>query len=346
MTVDTTTNRRPRHRRPAMLLLLIPFFLAGCDKAEIRSYRVAKEISSSPVSWPKLPDGWAVTENSRMSVAAFLVGGAGGQTAEVTATPLPPLAGRETDIVNMWRQQVGQPELGDDEARKQLQPVAIGSEEGQLFEISTAPTNSEPTRIVTAMMHRQTASWFFKLSGDPAVVETQKSAFVGFLKTVRVNDAALAGAAHSMASRASSTPASPPRPSRNFKWNVPEGWQAITPGQMQDAKFSVPANDGAKAEVSVSIFPSDTGGTLANVNRWRGQIGLGAAAESDLASFVTPLATASPGALLVDMTNNGRQFLGAIVPRGGQWYFYKFLGDAAAVAPQKEKFVEFVKSEP
>ncbi|MBI5774179.1 MAG: hypothetical protein HZA89_10600 [Verrucomicrobia bacterium] len=343
MTVDTTTNRRPWHRRSAMLLALIPFLLAGCDRPEIRSYRVAKETSSSPVTWAKLPDGWAVTENSRMSVAAFLVGGEGGQTAEITATPLPPLGGRETDIVNMWRQQVGQPALGDDEAAKQLQPVAIGGEEGQLFEISSSPTNSEPTRIVTAMLHRKSASWFFKLSGDPAVVDAQKPAFVEFLKTVRVNDAALAGAAHSMAARAPAPHSAPPPP-QNFKWKVPEGWQPAAPGPMQNAKFSVPASGGA-AEVSVSIFPSDTGGTLANVNRWRGQIGLGAATESDLASLVTPL-TASPGALLVDMANNGRQFIGAIVPRGGQWYFYKLLGEAAAVAPQKEKFVEFVKSEP
>jgi hypothetical protein len=29
-----------------------------------------------------------------------------------------------------------------------------------------------------------------------------------------------------------------------------------------------------KAEVTVSAFPGDTGGLLANLNRWRGQIGL------------------------------------------------------------------------
>ena len=51
--------------------------------------------------------------------------------------------------------------------------------------------------------------------------------------------------------------------------------KVLPAGQMQLAKFAVPEVQGAKAQVSVSMFDNDTGGTLANVNRWRGQIGLG-----------------------------------------------------------------------
>ena len=46
------------------------------------------------------------------------------------------------------------------------------------------------------------------------------------------------------------------------------------------------------------------------------------------------------------MTNNGKRLIGAIVPRGSQWFFYKLLGDEAAVAAQRDAFVAFVKSEP
>jgi hypothetical protein len=96
----------------------------------------------------------------------------------------------------------------------------------------------------------------------------------------------------------------------------------------------------------VSIFPSDTGGLASNVDRWRGQLGLGPATEAELKQLVTPLDPAEPRATLVDMKNNGRQLIGAIVPRGGRWFFYKLLGDEAAVTPQKDAFVKFVKSEP
>jgi hypothetical protein len=46
------------------------------------------------------------------------------------------------------------------------------------------------------------------------------------------------------------------------------------------------------------------------------------------------------------MNNNGQQLIGAIVPRGGQYWFYKMLGDARAVTPQRENFIRFVKSNP
>jgi hypothetical protein len=48
------------------------------------------------------------------------------------------------------------------------------------------------------------------------------------------------------------------------------------------------------------------------------------------------------------MTNpdSKRQMIGAIVPRDGQWFFYKLMGDADAVAPQKETFAAFAKSGP
>ena len=110
---------------------------------------------------------------------------------------------------------------------------------------------------------------------------------------------------------------------------------------MQVAKFDVPVRDGAQAQVSVSVFPSDTGGALANVNRWRRQVGL---ADVDaLGNLATPI-DGLPGATLVDLSNNGKRLVGAIVPRDGQWWFVKLLGDEKAVAPERDNFVAFVKS--
>jgi hypothetical protein len=130
---------------------------------------------------------------------------------------------------------------------------------------------------------------------------------------------------------------------------APEGWQTLTPGQMQVAKFGV-VKDGAKAEVSVSVFPSDTGGNLANVNRWRRQLGLGEVDEAGLAECVTPLEGATidgaPGAVVADLTNENRRLVGAIVPRDGKWWFYKMMGDTAAVEAERESFLHFVKSQP
>jgi hypothetical protein len=335
--------------KSCLFLLLVASF--GCKREEIQVYTAPKEkrtppspaVADSPspraqaprpqVTWV-LPAGWQEEGSDRMNVAKFSVKGPGDTQAQVTITPLPQLMGRDAQIVNMWREQVGQEPLSADEAARQFTPVDIGGEQGNLFEIAGTPGQATPpARIVTAMVHRSDASWFYKLSGDSALVETQKPVFIEFLKSIRLKEAP---------PDADTTSSDTPKP----KWTVPGQWQEVAPGQMQMAKFTVPARGSAKAEVSVSIFPNDTGGTLANVNRWRGQIGLPAVQQSELGSIVSPLDPSNPDAILVDMKSDSKRMLGAIVPRGGSYWFYKLTGDAEAVAPEKESFVAFVKSQP
>lgn len=344
------------------LSLAMLAMLTSCGREEVKVYRVAKPEPTPPdhsshtasampdghpeiqrakpqLAWT-LPAGWTEAPAGRMSLANFNITGTAGQEAQVTVTPLAGLEGKEAAIVNMWRQQVGQTELSQDEVTKQLQPVEIGGAPGKMFEVTgKADATARPMRIVTAMAHRPDASWFYKLQGDAELVEAQKPAFIAFLKSIKITDApATATEPVATVTAGDSAPAS--------KWNAPAGWKAVPPGQMQIAKFSVPEIDSAKADVAISVFPNATGGTLANVNRWRNQIGLPPAGESDLAQLVKPLDEKNPDALLVDMTNseNKRQLIGAIVPRGGQWYFFKLLGDTAAVAPQKDAFTKFVQA--
>jgi hypothetical protein len=108
--------------------------------------------------------------------------------ASVSVTPLPNLAGRDGMIVNMWREQVGQPPLDESQSAAALSPVEIAGEKGQIFEVNGTQGSSN-ARIITAMLHRPEASWFFKLSGPDAAVAAQKAAFVDFLKSVRIGEA-------------------------------------------------------------------------------------------------------------------------------------------------------------
>ena len=71
---------------------------------------------------------------------------------------------------------------------------------------------------------------------------------------------------------------------------------------------------------------------LANVNRWRRQIGPATRlTEADLPQSVSPLDPADSEACLVDMTNNNKRLVGAIVPREGKYWFYRMLGEPAAL---------------
>lgn len=332
--------------------------LTGCGEPQITTYRVAKDRPSvkadphadphaghahgdQPAARPRLtwtlPAGWQETEPGRVNLAAFNIAGPGDTNAQVTVASLPLLAGRETDVVNLWRGQLGLSQLEPDQAREQLKELSINDEKAKIFEL-TSGNAEKPEKIVTVMIHRANASWFYKLSGHAVAVEAQRATFVDFIKTIRESSAPEPGAI-AAAPPAPATPAS-------FAKSAPAGWKSLPPGSMQAARFAVPEVNGATGLVSVSVFDSDTGGTPANVNRWRRQIGLDALSPELVAAAVTPLDPRLPKAVLVDMTNQTQQLIGAIVPHGAQWYFYKLTGNPAAVAAQKEAFVRFAASEP
>jgi VCBS repeat-containing protein len=326
--------------------------LVGCKKPTVQVYLAPRDASPEvaakaqeplpELTWT-LPSGWKETGPGQMSLATFAVEDANG-TATMNVTPLPNLEGREEAVVNMWREQVELGPLSSEEVAKALEPTEIAGGKGFTFEIKGS-RGGKPARILTAVQHRDDRSWFFKLSGDETTVAAQKPAFLKFLKSLRFNQAAPEGASAGPASNVASSSSPDQTGSPQFQWKIPDAWQKLPAGQMQVAKFSVPSKDGAKAEVSVSVFPSDTGGTLANVNRWRRQIGLSEVDESGLQSCIAGL-DASPGAVLVNLTNEQRQLLGAIVPRQGKWWFYKMLGDAPAVASAHEDFLRFVQTAP
>src|SRR6266700_2992282 len=190
-------------RRASWVGLCLMSLVAGCRREDIRVYTAPKDAPTPPprmargpargarpsLSW-KLPNGWRETGPGEMSLASFAIGDGSGPEAQVSITPLGHLTGHETMIVNMWRQQVGLPTNSEEEVAQQLQPVEVGGEKGSLFEVTGKTDDGGSVRIVTAMVHRSDASWFFKLAGDAALVAAQKPVFIEFLKSVLIRQAA------------------------------------------------------------------------------------------------------------------------------------------------------------
>lgn len=120
-------------------------------------------------------------------------------------------------------------------------------------------------------------------------------------------------------------------------WTVPQGWSAQTPGSMTHAAYQVGSDPNVKVTVSVA------GGDLkANINRWEGQLGL--KPSEDLSKITKTEKVAGVDATLVDLTNEGKRMLAAIIPQGNKQWFIKFMGPADEVGKQKENFDAFVKS--
>jgi hypothetical protein len=85
-----------------------------------------------------------------------------------------------------------------------------------------------------------------------------------------------------------------------------------------------------------------------NVNRWRGQIGLSQLAQDDAEKLASSLDVLGGKAMLVDMTGdkNGRKtrLMAVMVPREGQTWFFKLMGDATVAERERAAFIKFVQS--
>ena len=88
-------------------------------------------------------------------------------------------------------------------------------------------------------------------------------------------------------------------------WTAPTTWKAKPASAMRKGSFTIPGNGGAEAELSITAFPGDVGGELANVNRWRGQISLPPLAAGEAAAAVTRLTQADLTLTIVDFGGTG-----------------------------------------
>lgn len=131
-------------------------------------------------------------------------------------------------------------------------------------------------------------------------------------------------------------------------WTAPAHWTAKSLGSMRKGSYAITGENGATGDLAITAFPGDTGGLFANVNRWRGQVGLPPISESELKGAVEHLDLNDFHIELVDCVGNagGQQteLLGAIVPYNGETWFFKLLGPAALVEKEKPAFREFLKT--
>ena len=362
---------------------MLTIVLAGCGKEEVRTYRVAPE--SAPPTPPvaanphaanphgasaaqprieyKTPDGWEAKPPTSMRAASFVIAGPDGLLADMAVIPMPGAGAPVGDMVNMWRSQLGLEQVSGESGAKSAETVEVAGGTAPLFDLASTTELIEvkdgrrKARILGVVLPRGEMTWFFKLSGEDAHVTTQRAAFKEFLKSVSFVAApavapatASSGAQPPMAGMGAGTlppgaDATPPKP----QWTVPAGWKEEAPTQMLVAKFSAAEKD-AKADITVSAFPGDVGGLLANVNRWRRQISLPPMPEGDVEKDVKQLDSVPGKLMLVDLTGTDAKtsqparLVGIIAPQAGQTWFYKLMGDAAVVAAQKDTLIQFAKS--
>ncbi|MBI4422918.1 MAG: hypothetical protein HY554_04295 [Elusimicrobia bacterium] len=131
-------------------------------------------------------------------------------------------------------------------------------------------------------------------------------------------------------------------PPGGLSWSVPSGWQSRPSGGMRFATFAVPG----EAELSVVALEGQAGGELANVNRWRGQLGLAPLSEDEFRKQSSRV-TSKAGALRVVeiISQDGKSgMIGAILAQDAKTWFFKLTGGAGPVKAARPSLERFLSS--
>lgn len=126
---------------------------------------------------------------------------------------------------------------------------------------------------------------------------------------------------------------------------VPEGWTLDpAPRPMRLATYRAAGHD--ETEIAVSRFGGDVGGELANVNRWRGQVGLGPIDASGLESEIVRFGDAAAPGYRVRVEGDALHQLAAGVfdPATNQTWFVRVTGAPEVIDAVEADVLEFARS--
>ena len=131
-----------------------------------------------------------------------------------------------------------------------------------------------------------------------------------------------------------------------FTWEKPDSWIPAEGSSMRLASFEIPYSTGS-GDLSIMELSGDGGGLGANVNRWRGQIGLGPLTkfeiEAEAKNRVSELGNYQLFRL-VNLEKKESAFLAAIYPLESSALFIKLTASADGILELEKAFKAFCSS--
>ncbi len=337
-------------------MVLATLYLSGCEeKPIVTSYDIPKEYEKAALIW-KTPDGWVEDLDSPgPKGASFLIEGKDGLVGKVAAMPF----GAEVtmlDVANMFGRELGLGFLTEEELSAISEKKTLGGHEFEIARLGgdDNATDARQRSATIALLPGESEAWLLMMIAEPALAKEQRPRFEQFLGSLTVfaskEDPAeidLDSFLHPPVDTELSPPfAPPPAPViPTPEWKVPEGWEEQPPSGPRVATFAVKGEGEAALDVSVTSFPGSMGGPLANLNRWRGQLGLeGIDVPIELLEYVDEREVDGRPAHLVELANGERGMLAVmILSEEGSW-FVKAMGDAGLAKAQKANFEAFLDS--
>lgn len=135
-----------------------------------------------------------------------------------------------------------------------------------------------------------------------------------------------------------------PQGSAALAWSLPDGWSEEAGSGMRIATLR-PAMY-PSVEVTIIALEGPAGGELANVNRWREQIGL-PIVEATALGLTRKKVVSKVGEVIVHELLSPRGdgiIAGMVAPSGGHTWFIKMAGDSRSLAAVREMFLRWMSN--
>ena len=176
-------------------------------------------------------------------------------------------------------------------------------------------------RMVVAVFDNPDATWFFKLNGPLEQVNAAQQQWQTFFDSIKFED-------------------------KQPKWDEPEAWSKAGPKPMRFATLLIDGEDEKSKPLELAVSSLGPGqDMLLNVNRWRGQLGLGKFTQDELETQLKTKKSDHGEYLLFDAQGTGSgtmraPFAGGAVPpfAGGAPPMGKAPGAGPGLADSALKF--------
>ncbi|HNC75647.1 MAG TPA: hypothetical protein PK362_12270 [Elusimicrobiota bacterium] len=139
------------------------------------------------VTW-KTPKGWIEKPGSGFRYATFVVPGPDGRTGDLSVTVLDGDAGGLLSNINRWRDQIGLSALAEGDLGAQTERATLGGRPMTLVNFVSAEPMIDgkfKKRLRAALFAADGRTWFFKLTGDDALVAGADRSFRAFLASLK-----------------------------------------------------------------------------------------------------------------------------------------------------------------
>jgi hypothetical protein len=246
------------------------------------------------------------------------------------------------EVANMFAREIGYGLLDEENLSTLVEKKTIGTREFEWIRLEDQIKTEAPRTVLLALHRQESETWLFPFIGDRNLIENELENFSSFLESTVLR-------AGKESIRARTRPASPPpvqAPSAPSPpvWEIPGHWVPGQQSSMRLASYKVNDGEGNELDFSVTSFPGDVGGLLANVNRWLGQIDVQPTDAEGLKQFVRPITIDGMSAQLVEASSADKALYAAILMKDNRSWFFKLTGSKTLAQREKENFQSFLES--